>query len=84
MHVDEAWGDHQACGVNDRRRPGSGQEAYFRNATILYCNISPESRFSGTVDDQPVLDQNIEHLTPPISSHGPNVVYLEAERTDAP
>jgi hypothetical protein len=84
MHVDEAWGYDQAYGINDRGRLGGRQEAHFSNAAIRYGHFGLKSRFSRAIDDQPVSDQNIEHLTPPISSHSPNVVCLEAERTDAP
>jgi hypothetical protein len=79
MHVDKARGYHQACGIHDRRRLSGRQEAHFRNAAARYGYIRPEPSGPGAIDDQPVLDQDIEHSTPPISILGPNVVCAEAE-----
>jgi hypothetical protein len=67
MHVDEAWGYNQAYGINNRSRLRGRQEAHFRNAAALDRHIRTETRSSRAVDDQPVLDEDIEHIRPPIS-----------------
>ena len=72
MHVDEAGGHHQACGVYDRRRPGARQEAHFRNAPARDGHIRLEPCRPGAINNQPASDQDIKHVTPPICTGGPD------------
>src|ERR1700751_3265357 len=81
--VDKARGDSAAFGV-DRARRSPAQFADLEDLAVLDAEIAAESGHSRTVDNQPILDQQIisHRICPPLA--GLPVATHNSEASVAP